>query len=261
MKWFVILSFVITLSLINTMAWSIDKNSNYNATATSERCPALRKEQDKITKWIKSNPPNNASISCPSIAADFPLAQLERLSQEKNKCAEKTAVFLLYFYAIYAHQQSYRMCGLLEKEDLLISQFAEDGKLCFNNNANKVNTCFNNVNAVISRLKQRGEIQSAFELAKKTANSGDTTGVSQMIVATMLAFGEGVEKNTSLAIQWYKAALEITDDKQSRIDILISLSVAYEDLNDKKNAILFASRCANLGDLYCKKGYLRLTTT
>ena len=59
----------------------------------------------------------------------------------------------------------------------------------------RFNDCFLKVSVFIANLKSRGEIEATFELAKKTADSNDVTGISQMYLGIMYDLGEGTQKN------------------------------------------------------------------
>ena len=245
------LTIVILLSLFSTLLFC-------KSSKKVSSCHTATQAGNELNKWMVLALQSDASIGCPSTSITSPLVNLETISKNDSTCAEKANILLLTFYSIFTQHPNYRMCGLLEKKDLLLSRISADGKICINEPSDKISACFDRVNMVISSLKIRGEIRAAFELAKKTANSHDITGISQMILATMYLFGESTEKNTSLAIKWYKEALQKVDNRETRINTLILLGAAYESLNDNTSAILYYQRCADMGDSDCKKGYARL---
>ena len=119
-------------------------------------------------------------------------------------------------------------------------------------------SCFLNILSIVKDLKTNGHLKEAFELAKKTADSNDVTGISQMILGIMYDFGEGTDKNPSLAIKWLKSSLEKITDRDLHLNVLLSLAAVYEEIKDYKNAQYYAKQCAALGDKDCTTALQRL---
>jgi len=238
---------------INVDAGSIEK------TGSAQHCLRVNKEKEKLDKWMIPALHGDLSLGCPSQSPDSALFNLEIISRSIGDCGDEALGILIAFYSIFAHHPNYMMCGLIEKEDILIARFSVDGKICSDQNVNNITSCFLNINKIMVDLKTRGEKQAAFELAKKIANSNDVTGLSQMTLGIMYGFGEGTQKNLSSAIQWLKISLEKIVDNNNRKNVLLSLAVFHEEIKDYSNARLYAQQCALMGDLYCKKGLVRLT--
>ena len=241
-------------------AFAAEQTSSIKGKKETNHCSKIEPSRNKLEKWISLALKNNTSIGCPSFTNDSPLATLEIIAQQQDKCGEEAKGLLLAFYSIFSKHPNYKMCGLIEKEELFLSQSAVDGMICNGENTDKIRGCFSNVDMVISKLKIRGETKAAFELAKKTANSGDVTGLSQMILAFLYQYGNGTEQNLSMTIKWQKKALERIEDRSQRINCIMSLSSAYEDKKDYENAKIYSRQCASMGDLDCKKGFDRLNT-
>lgn len=226
----------------------------------SKVCSAVALEREKLINWSTPALQNNHSNGCPSFLPATPLYNLEQISKQRDVCGEKAAGVLIGFYAIFAHHPNYEMCALSQKEELAISRAASDREICSDSPSNKIYMCFLNVNKTIANLKNRGELRAAFDLASKTADSGDATGLSQMSVGVMYGYGEGVDKNLQLAIKWLKEALELTNIDTVRNYSLISLSVFYEELGDIQKAKQYVQQCTLLGDVSCKRGLARLSS-
>ncbi|KTD21992.1 sel1 repeat family protein [Legionella londiniensis] len=253
-----LLSFIMTIAL-TTSIFITQKVYSFTDEKVTNNCTGINKKRNELEKWISIALKSNSSIGCPSVTNDSPIIILERIAQQQNKCGEEAKGLLLAFYSIFSNHPNYKMCGLLEREELFVSRSAEDGKICHNQSTDKIRGCFSNIDIIISKLKMRGETKAAFELAKKTANSDDVTGLSQMILAFLYQYGNGTDKDLTMTIKWQKEALQRLDDRNQRIDSMISLSSAYEDLKDYQNAKIYLRQCASMGDLDCKKGLTRLT--
>ncbi|HBC0463172.1 TPA: sel1 repeat family protein [Legionella pneumophila] len=253
-----LLSFIMTIALIASL-FITQKAYSFTDEKVTNNCTELNNKRNELEKWSSSALKSNSSIGCPSVTNDSPIIILEKISQQQNKCAKEATGLLLAFYSIFSNHPNYKMCGLVEREELFLSRSAEDGKICHNQSSDKIRSCFSKIDIVISKLKMRGEAKAAFELAKKTANSDDVTGLSQMILAFLYQYGNGTDKDLAMTIKWQKEALQRLDARDQRIDSMISLSSAYEDLNDYQNAKIYLRQCASMGDLDCKKGLTRLT--
>ncbi len=249
---------VIILFLLPHLASS--QNINENKKLISQ-CLEVNKASDELDKWTTPALQSNSGIGCPSLSSDSPLSKLEILSQQNGECGQEALGTLIGFYAIFTNHPNYTMCGLVQKQDVILARAAVDGKVCTDQPVNQLTSCFLQINKMVVDLKTRGEMRSAFELANKTANSNDVTGISQMTLGTMYGYGAGTDKNLSLAVKWLRDSLEKIgwmNDKKIRINILILLSVFSEELGDYKNAKQYAQLCAIMGDISCKKGLVRL---
>lgn len=201
---------------------------------------------------------SNAPIGCPAISQGTPVYRLEMIaSDENNSCHDDATGALLAFYTLFSNHPNYKTCGLDIKLYALLASAAIDGKVCAELSSDKLESCFISTMIKYSALKLQGDLKSAFILAKKTADSNDVTGYSQMYLGTMYYYGEGTTRDPKMAIEWFKVALEKMEDKQFRIFILMSLAIAHEDMHDNKNAINYLQQCASMGDRHCKNGLKR----
>lgn len=241
-------------SVISANCWAASRKGN----EANQYCTGVIQAEGELNKWIKLALQSDSSIGCPSSSLDSPLSKLELLSQQGGECGEQAIGTLVGFYAIFSNHPNYSMCGLNRKAETLLAEGVEDGKICADQPTNKLDACFVQVNIATSKLKMRGEMKAAFELARKTANSNDVTGLSQFFIGMWYFFGEGTAKNIQLSIKWFKESLTRLDSKDLRIDALIGLANAYEELGDYKNAMLTAQQCAAMGDNSCEKGLIRL---
>lgn len=224
----------------------------------TQNCPKFVEADQILDKWINLALRSDSSIGCPSTGPGSAISNLEIISQQDDRCADKAKVALIAFYSIFTSHPNYAMCGLIQKQEILISEISEDGKICIDQPTNKIYDCFITANTILGNLKARGELKAAFVLAKKIANSNDVTGVSQLILGLMYYYGEGTDSNLSLGIKWLKVALEKSNDKYTRINAMISLAVSYEDLGDIGIAKQYFQQCGAMGDADCIKGLARL---
>lgn len=242
--------------LINIFSWM---NISYALNNHELRCPQVNEAKKQLELWIHTALKGDGSIGCPTSSVNMSINKLETISRTEGDCKDEAVGILVAFFTIFNGQPDYKMCGFEQKEDALLAHLAVDGKVCVKKtSANDTEKCFNELMARISRLKNRGALTEAFILAKKTADSNDPSGLTQLILGLMYEYGEGTDKNTALAILWLKKALEKISDKQLRITTISALSVTHEEIHDYKNAEKYAQQCAVMNDPYCKKGLDRL---
>lgn len=247
-----------TLKSVQKIVYTAGLFIGFSCNLYAAACPSVENEFSKLQKWITPALHSDSSIGCPAMTTGSPLNNLELIMRNDKVCGISSAAALLVFYNLFENNPNYKMCGFEIKKIAIIAETATDGKICSNLPSEKLESCFIDTMAYYTALKQHGDLDLAFLLTKKTANSNDVTGYSQMFLGYMYSFGEGTNKDALSAIKWFKIALEKIEDKEFRINILLGLSVAYEDSNDYQNAILYARQCASMGNEYCKKGLNRL---
>lgn len=247
------------ISTISNGTFALEQD---NAGRTTDKslltCPAVIQAKNQLDKWIVPALNSSSSIGCPSTPLHSVFSKLDGIVQSGGECSKEAASTLIAFYAIFANHPNYSTCGLQEKQEILLSKIADDGKICVDQPTDKINDCFLKVSVFIANLKSRGEIEATFELAKKTADSNDVTGISQMYLGIMYDLGEGTQKNVPLALYWLNEALKRTDDKSTRDNLLVALGAAYEEINDYKDAKNCFVQCAVMGDNDCTKAMARL---
>lgn len=222
-------------------------------------CPQISEARKQLDPWVQAALRSGYSIGCPTSSVDAAISKLETISETEGKCKDIAGGTLGAFFAIFNAHPDYKMCGLQQKEDIFWSKFVVDGDVCAKNlPANQITRCFTEMQVRVGRLKKMGALTEAFILAKKTADNDDPSGLIQLILGFMYENGEGTEKNTLLAIEWFKKAAERIDDRALRITSIIALSVAHEEIHDYKSAEKYALQCAVMGDPNCKNGLNRM---
>lgn len=235
---------------------SMNAKNEFNQSQTIKFCPEFPILKKQLNVWTITALRSTTGLGCPSNSL---LSKLETIAFAKDICSDEAISSLLATYVLISSHPNYAMCGLWDKAEVLIAKTAIDGKVCTGQPINKIQNCFYSMDTLISNLKIKNNFQLAFDLGKKTANSNDVTGLSQMIVGMMYYYGEGTEKNIPLAIKFLKEAA-IKLDGKARVNTLIALAIIYEELKDYKNAKNYASKCAIMGDNNCKIGFERLTS-
>jgi len=253
-----LLIFLLLISTILSKAFA--ENLSEKDEQVLQECPDYAVLKKQLEDWMIPALASPHGIGCPPKSVDLILSKLEKIGVENRGTVCGNAAFgsIIAFYAFFNEHPNYGMCGLGKRQNLFEAKVATEGAVCEDSTSDEISDCFFTVFITIGKLKLYSEMDAAFELARKTANSNDVTGFSQMALGGAYLWGNGTNKDVPLAIKWYKEALEKLDEKDKRIHAIIALSVAYEEIGDYKNAIKYSQQCASLGDEDCKKMLIRI---
>lgn len=252
-------------------------NITFASSKQKSECAQINEANRQLDPWVQSALRGGYSIGCPTGSVEAAISELEGLSRAESKCKDEAGGTLLAFFTIFDSLPDYKVCGFSQRTEALLAYLLSDGQVC---NPKDVK-CFTKTTITIGHLKNRGALKEAFILAKKTADSNDPTGDSQLYLGLMYELGEGTEKNINLAIVWLKMALKKMNHDQSIFPVkvvepeltlnsatghlemtaIMALSVAYEEIHNYKSAEEYAQLCAVMGDVNCKNGLNRLRKT
>ena len=91
------------------------------------------------------------------------------------------------------------------------------------------------------RLYNDGKFKEALNLFKEIAKNGDDSAMDR--IGTMYADGEGIEKNISKAIEWYKQSVS-----EGGLTSLYNLGLVYKCENNINESKRWFSMALNEGD-------------
>jgi len=227
--------------------------------ALAEQCSNthINQEINQLGQWVTKALNGQSSLGCSSPDLNNTFSRLEIAAKKNSICGKNALASLIAFSAVLSGDPNYVMCGFKERVEKLVMQISKDGTICANSGNDNKRTCFGVAAIIIFKLKTSGNFKQAFELAKKTADSSDVTGLSQLALAFFYQFGNGTNLNLTKAIYWHQEALKRLADKNLHIGSLMAIGVAYEDLNDSKSALKYFRLCANMGDQVCEQRRLR----